>query len=318
MRITFLTAHLFVFLCYSLPASAQSVDDFDRAKHLYETGNQAVATSNFTVAIERYTQAIALHPWVPEFYFNRAVAYRGTRRFDLAIKDFEKVIELNPKLPMPAWVELYLGLGTVYQENGEYARALDNLDKALRLDPSNTKIFLNRGNTHFFLKNFDRALVDINKSLELKEIPLGYYSRAKVLEAIGETDKAIIDYTKAVELNGQFAEAYSNRGLLYGKKRSVESALKDFTRAISIDPLDGIYYFNRANIYVVQNRLVLAIADYTKAIEIYPRWAEPLRRRAEANRRLGKENLADADLQKVKEVEKEGFDPANKIELIKP
>lgn len=318
MRIIFLPALLFVFLCYSLPASAQNVEDFDRAKQLYETGNQAVAASNFTVAIERYTQAIALHPWVPEFYFNRAVAYRGTRRFDLAIRDFEKVIELNPKLPMPAWVELYLGLGTVYQENAEYTRAIDNLDKALRLDPSNAKIFLNRGNTYFFLKNYDQALADINKSLELEEIPLGHYSRAKVLETMGESDKAIAAYTKAIEQNPQFAEAHSNRGLLFQKKRSLELALKDFTRAISIDPLDGVYYFNRANIHVLQGRLGLAVSDYTKAIEIYPRWAEPLRRRAEANRKLRKKNRADADLRKVKEVEKEGFDPTNKIELIKP
>ena len=313
-----LTALLLVCLGCSVSSFAQSVGDFDRAKQLFEQGNKAVAKSDFAAAIERYTEAISVYPIVPEFYFNRAVAFRGTRRFDLAIRDLEKVIQLDPKLPMPMWTELYYALGTVYQENGEYAKALDNLNKALTLDPAHAKSYNNRGNTHFFLKEYEKALADINKSLEITESSLGYYSRAKIYEGKGDSQKAVADYTKAVELNPRFAEAYSNRGLLFQKQGIIDLAHQDFTKAITIDPLDGIYYFNRANIYFLRGQITLAVADYSRAIEIFPRWAEPLRRRADAYRKLRKNTLAEADVRKAKELDIDRFDPTNKIELINP
>ena len=62
-------------------------------------------------------------------------------------------------------------------------------------------------------------------------------------------DKAISDYTKAIEINPRFAEAYYNRGLAYGKKGQYDKAISDYTKAIEINPRFAEAYNNRGDAY---------------------------------------------------------------------
>ena len=47
-------------------------------------------------------------------------------------------------------------------------------------------------------------------------------------------DKAIADSTKAIEINPQLAEAYSNRGLTYALLENWEQAYKDLKKAANL------------------------------------------------------------------------------------
>ena len=52
----------------------------------------------------------------------------------------------------------------------------------------------------------------------------------------GKTDSALQDYTKAIQLKLNYAEAYNNRALLYETKGLHDKALADYTKAIQLDP----------------------------------------------------------------------------------
>ena len=47
-----------------------------------------------------------------------------------------------------------------------------------------------------------------------------------------EYDSAIKDYSKVIELNPQYDEAYYNRGIAYSDKQEYDSAIKDYSKAI--------------------------------------------------------------------------------------
>ena len=52
-------------------------------------------------------------------------------------------------------------------------------------------------------------------------------------------DRAIADYSKAIEFNSRFSEAYTFRGYAYqlrGKTEDRAQALADYTKALKIDP----------------------------------------------------------------------------------
>ncbi|MEQ1763722.1 MAG: tetratricopeptide repeat protein [Pyrinomonadaceae bacterium] len=291
---------------------AQSQADFEKAKGLYQEGNAANSRGDFAVAVKKYTEAISVYPFIPEVYFNRAVANRSLGNFAQAAKDLEALLDLKPNLPLPLWADFYHVWGLVLQEKGDYELALDRLDKALQLSPDNATIYYGRANTYFFLKRHDEAMRDYNKSIEMKPQSTAFYNRARLFNELGQLEKAKEDYSKSIELDPKYAEAYSNRGLIYQKGRQLDLALKDFNTALSLSNGDAVYHFNRGNVYLMKLQYALAVADYSKAIEVYPKWALAYKRRSEANKKLGRTKLSEADALKAKDLEKENFNPVTK------
>ncbi len=64
-------------------------------------------------------------------------------------------------------------------------------------------------------------------------------------EAFKQLDKAIADFTKAIEKNPRFAEAYYFRGLVYYDKGQYDKAISDFTKAIEINARGAEAYSKR-------------------------------------------------------------------------
>jgi tetratricopeptide (TPR) repeat protein len=98
-----------------------------------------------------------------------------------------------------------------------------------------------------------------------------YYVRASDCHWRGEDALAVKYYTRAIELNPRFADAYTNRGnadLALGNK---DLALQDYARAIMLKPQDIQAYINRAFIFQSEAKYDLAILECDKAIEADPR-----------------------------------------------
>ena len=97
-----------------------------------------------------------------------------------------------------------------------------------------------------------------------------YYNRAKEYSVNKDFDKAIADYSKAMELDPNDYVLYYDRGLAYQEKGSIDNAISDYSKSIELNP-DYIYaYNNRANIYYDEKQYDKAIADYKKILLIDP------------------------------------------------
>jgi tetratricopeptide (TPR) repeat protein len=66
---------------------------------------------------------------------------------------------------------------------------------------------------------------------ETKEDAEAYYNRGNAYKKNGQYDKAISDFTKAIEINPRHADAYYTRGVVYYYKKDYEKALDDFYKA---------------------------------------------------------------------------------------
>ena len=78
-------------------------------------------------------------------------------------------------------------------------------------------------------------------------------------------DKAIADYNKAIELDPKSAVAYSRRGFAYGELEQLDKAIADLTKAIELDPKDADCYNNRGKAYLKVGKKKEAEADFAKA-----------------------------------------------------
>ncbi|MYG08791.1 tetratricopeptide repeat protein [Candidatus Poribacteria bacterium] len=86
--------------------------------------------------------------------------------------------------------------------------------------------------------------------------------------------EAIGDFSKVIELEPDYADAYYDRGVAHGKKREFDLAILDYTKAIELNPDYVNAYCNRGSAYLPKGEFDLAIADYTKAIELNPEGAD--------------------------------------------
>ena len=83
-------------------------------------------------------------------------------------------------------------------------------------------------------------------------------------------DDAIVNFTKAIDLNPNDADTYYKRGLAYGSKGDYDDAIVDYTKAIQFNANDAQAYNNRGVVYRVKGEVGLAIEDFNKAVTLSP------------------------------------------------
>ncbi len=137
-------------------------------------------------------------------------------------------------------------------------------------------------------------------------------SRGHVYRSKGEHGQAILEYSKAIEIDPGFARAYNNRGNRFGDKGEYDRAILDYTKAIEIDPRLAMAYGNRANTYYEKGEYDGAISDYGKVIEINPEFAVTYLNRGEVYAKSGKSEEAKKDLLKALELDPELKESAKK------
>lgn len=92
---------------------------------------------------------------------------------------------------------------------------------------------------------------------------------------IADLPEKIEYYSRAIELNPEYANAYNNRGNVYRRLENYERAIEDYNKATELKPDYALAYNNRGIAYRHLKNYSRAIEDYNKAIEIKPDDASP-------------------------------------------
>lgn len=66
----------------------------------------------------------------------------------------------------------------------------------------------------------------------------------------------------------KFSFAYNNRGVAFHRQHELDKAISDYSRAIELDPGDDSYYHNRAIAYAAKKQYDEALADNGKAFSL--------------------------------------------------
>ena len=95
-------------------------------------------------------------------------------------------------------------------------------------------------------KQYEKAIEYLNKAIELKpDYEDAYVNRGIAYSNLQKYDEAMADYTKAIKLEPNDSGAYINRGIAYTNLQKSDDAIADFTNAINIKPDNAFAYFNR-------------------------------------------------------------------------
>ena len=169
------------------------------------------------------------------FYKTRGESYYAEENYDLALADYNKAIEIYPRL-----VSAYILRARIYKEQENYDFALADYNRAAKINPNIYYVYLNRAEIYQQKKEYDFALADYTKAIELNPSPNYYRGRGSVYYMKKQYDSAVKEYTKAIKLNNYYAPAYNDLAWLLAtcsdEKYRFESHLSDEISQINCDP----------------------------------------------------------------------------------
>ena len=186
-----------------------------------------------------------------ENYYSWAGGFYTLGSYDLAIKEYRKVISLDPDN-----AKGYIGLGVCLMEQNHIDEAMEQLKHAVELDPANPHIIFRvamcyekKGQSDEAIREYRRVkhmIFDLFENLTsdiFKEAFKADNSGRKALLFIGrclfennKIDEAIKELKDSLRLTPEYAaETHFWLGMCFRKKELPEEAVKEFEEAISLN-----------------------------------------------------------------------------------
>ncbi|XP_053451894.1 tetratricopeptide repeat protein 6 [Nycticebus coucang] len=194
-----------------------------RAIICLQMGNNFAAMKDISTAMKINTKA--------EFLTNRGVIHEFMGQRQNAMRDYQAAILLNPKYPLA-----YFNAGNIYFHHRQFSQASDYFSKALKFDPGNKYVLMNRAAANTLLKKYEEAEEDFACVIECcPSWAAVYFNRAQLYCCLKQYELAEKDLSKALSLIPNDAVAYNFRAKVRGKIGMIEEAVADYNQALDLE-----------------------------------------------------------------------------------
>ncbi|MGO9566081.1 MAG: tetratricopeptide repeat protein [Desulfomonilaceae bacterium] len=211
-------------------------------------------------------RARAKRPLYAPAYLYMGVVLARNQDPDHALENLNRAIDLDPTL-----VEAHKERARTFTELGDPVRAAADLTAAAELDPADGEIFAFRGLTLIQRRLYDAAIADFTRALEcLPGDPRIMYDRAVTFLCQDEPELALADLDSLLRVKPDTARALSLRGIVYLDSGNSTKAREDFDKAAIINPQDPQVWNNRGFFNYKTGNNKAAIEDFNRALKLNP------------------------------------------------
>lgn len=177
---------------------------------------------------------------------------------------------------------------------------ITRLTEQIARNPHDAHAYYSRAMAYASCHQNQKAIDDFSKAIELNLKDCDAYAgRAQAYREQGKLKEAIPDFSQAIACKPKWDPCYGNRAQTYRELGQYDLAIADFSAAIARKPRCARYYADRAITYHKSNRLGQALVDYTKAIALDPNDKVAFFNRALCYSNLGQSGRAVADFSKA-------------------
>ncbi len=176
-----------------------------------------------------------------EYYNYLGTAQRRLGKTDLAFKSYDNALKTDPMS-----VSVYENLASLYSQKGDKARALNYIEKGLKINDKKPELYLTRSKIYESQDKKDLAKQDLNQILSFE--PDNLFAKtglANLKKNHGELEDALKDYNKLIAEKPE-SLLYNGRADVYLKMRKNKEALADVNKALAIDPKFAQSYVTKA------------------------------------------------------------------------
>lgn len=207
---------------------SQRAEDFVRSAQepLFRISRRQTNLTPDSIMLFNTRYRIAARSENPSFMdtFCLAVTESMIKQYTQAVGTYTDAIRLNPKNPF-----IYLNRAATRAEMIDFISSIDNSFQRISIESDPASRLTNSHTRHY---NYDEAIEDLNTAISIyPQFSYAYYNRANLLALSGKLPEAFDDYSKAIELNPYFAEAYYNRGLVQIFMKDTRKGRLDISKA---------------------------------------------------------------------------------------
>lgn len=267
-------------------------------------GNIYQAMGNDEIALLKYEKVLSLDPQSREGHFRTAISCRNLERFDDAIYELRRTLEIDPD-----YVPAHLELGEIYEKRGDGARAIAQFESIIALSRDNPDLCRKIGRAYHAAGKLDiavryferlhsllpedpgakellgacmRDLGRLEEAVALFEDVIkaspnsasAYQGLAGVYCAMGDSEKEVFFLRKAIKSDPRCVEALHSLGRSYLSRMLAEEAAFVFRKCIRVAPEDPRGYELLGRLEHQLSHLDTAIYQYQKAASLGSRSAE--------------------------------------------
>lgn len=166
--------------------------------------------------------------------------------------------------------------GLICWDDNEFDKALAFMADAIGQNPERMQYRIVRGHIYLEMKRYREALDEYQVAVTDYDTPELYYNRGCAYEGLKETELAIADFKRTLELNDQYRNTNHKLYDIYKKKfnsknhkEDYEQALYYINRRLEIKETANAYFY-RAMLYSDAMEIELSLQDYEKYLAEVP------------------------------------------------
>ena len=208
----------------------------------------------------------------PALYYERGILLISigkekqlSQYFKDAVNDLEKATKLDDSK-----ASYFTALADAHFSLGNVGDSYAALQKALKIDDHNFEANLKLGEIAFYSKDYDRAIESLSKVTEQdKNNQTALFMKGFIYKETGDTANAVFYFRRLIDLYPDYEPAYEELGMLYAQ-RGNKLGLEYLTTALSLEPKNVNVLYGIAQLYKDIDDAETANEYYVKILEIDP------------------------------------------------
>jgi len=233
---------------------------------LVNKGDSCLKKLEAAEALQYYSRAIELDSKCSMCYYKRGSVFAQEGYYIEAIKDLYYTSLLRIAQKDEVLEHTFFLLGESYGALNQPEKALENYTNVLLLNSKNQPAL----EAHFYclleLKKYEQALTDIKRfqkiTKEKSKVQFLYGNYYAVTHQLKKANKA---YTKAILLKPSEGKYYVERGKLVLAQENYEEAILNFSKAIELDENNDEALVQRGISYHKVNNILAGCSDFRRA-----------------------------------------------------
>ena len=215
-------------------------------------------------------------------HYLASIVYEQTGRIPEAIEELRKAIEINPS------TELIVKLLGAYYVNEDYENAAAMAEQAIEREPDNVVLRIWIGRIYYQLDRYDEASASFERAIELSPgNALAYEALAQIDEETNDLIGAVETYRRMIEITPDSAFLHYRLGMNLVEMNDSEGARTELERALELNPQLTAARYMLGLLYIDADRDAEAIQQFEAFLRENPTHAQTMANIAAAHARQG-------------------------------